>query len=89
MKRVNAGRTENVKLVPDACGIASISGAPFETFSETFSETLSETFCFTFIQLSLHYSFIFADRMCNTRVTFAKRPLGEGQLFSIFGRLSR
>ena len=85
MKRVNAGRTENVKLVPDACGIASISGAPFETFSETFSET----FCFTFIQLSLHYSFIFADRLCNTRVTFAKRPLGEGQLFSIFGRLSR
>ena len=85
MKRVNAGRSENVKLVPDACGIASISGAPFETFSET----LSETFCFTFIQLSLHYSFIFADRMCNTRVTFAKRPLGEGQLFSIFGRLSR
>ena len=85
MKRVNAGRTENVKLVPDACGIASISGAPFETFSETFSET----FCFTFIQLSLHYSFIFADRLCNTRVTFAKRPLGEGQLFSIFGTLSR
>ena len=39
------------------------------TFFETFSETLSETFCFTFIQLSLHYSFILIESLCNIAVT--------------------